>query len=149
MPTTTPAWAPTTARVAAYVTSRTVLYDQPGVDTPAGDFTDQTMPTGQQVTQMISDACAWVSSAVGTLDPQLNDLATAAAALYTAALVELSYPTRDADVTSTAAQLFARADELRGDLATKNNGTTGTSGGAALLPVSTFPDSPWWGDYNL
>lgn len=144
----TPTWAPTTVQVASYVTSRTVDYATPGSDTPAGDFTADTYPTAAQVRNIINDACAWVVAGVGTLDASLVDLARAAAAVRSAGMVELSFPIRDADVSSTADAFLREADKLMERLHLTNTGKTGTdvAPGTTLLPQYTFPDPAWWGD---
>jgi len=142
-------WTPASAHVAAYVTSRTVNYADPGSDNPVGDFTATTYPTLTQVNQLIQDACAWVAAEVGSvIDPGLDDQATAAASLRAAALVELSYPIRDADVSSTAGLMFEQAESMRRTLALANAAATG-SNPDSVLPSYSFPDPVWWGDRNI
>lgn len=148
--TTLPSWAPALADVAAYITSRTLDNGIPGDSTPAGDFNEGTYPTDAQVTGIIPGSCEWVTVKTGVVDPTLYDLAKACAAVRTAALVELSFPTRDAEV-SNAEALLAQADSMRADLAGANIALTGTdpsSGAGALVPQYSMPAPVWWGDLN-
>jgi len=146
-----PAWAPTLIQVASYIPGRTVAVDSVS-DALATTFSATTRPTGVQVTQLITDACAWVLLRTGTIiatgpsAAPLATMATATAAVRTAGMVELSYPVRTAEV-NTAAQLLAQADKMLDELITANT-TAGASdaGPAVLLPTGSFPPPPAWGD---
>lgn len=145
-----PTWAPDLPTVGAYVTSRTLDNQVPSDPTPTGTFTEDTYPTDAQVTGLIPGACQWVLVAAGVIDSTLTSLATATAAIYTAALVELSFPTRNADVENAQA-LLALATAQRADLAGANIAITGVDPSTAaheLVPQWAMPNPDWWGDYN-
>jgi hypothetical protein len=145
---TAPAWAPDLPAIGAYVTSRTLDNATPGDATPTGTFTEDTYPTDAQVEGLIPGVCGWITAITGTIDSTLYDLATATAALRVAALVELSFPVRDADVTN-AEQLLAQADAARADLAAANVAITGTNPHTApLVPTWSMPKPLWYGDLN-
>lgn len=149
-------WAPSLAQVADYVTSRTVDMATPGSDTPLGTFTSGTWPTDIQVTRLIDASCLWVMTATSAIDPTLMDQAANTVALRTAALIELSYPIRNASSSSStidpvATALLAAADAARVDLVLKQQFITGTNPTpvGSALPVYSFPDPQWFGDRNL
>jgi hypothetical protein len=143
-----PTWAPELTDVAAYITSRTLDNALPGDATPTGSFSEDTYPTSAQVNGLITGACVWVTLTAGTIDATLVEAAKQCAALRTAALVELSFPTRDADVEN-AEQLLAQADAMRADLAAANVAVTGANlHTAPLVPQWSMPDPAWWGDLN-
>lgn len=147
---TLPAWAPDLAAVASYITSRTLDNALPGDPTPTGSFNVDTYPTDAQVTGLIPGSCQWVTVATGTIDAALYEAAAACAALRTAALIELSFPTRDAEV-SIAETMLAQALALRTDLAGANIAITGVDPSTSaheLVPQWTMPDPVWHGDYN-
>lgn len=147
---TAPAWAPALTDVGSYITSRTLDAGAPGDDTPTGTFTEDTYPTGVQVTAFIDGACEWVLVKTGTISATLTDLAKQTAAMRIAGLVELSFPQRDADVTN-ADSLLAQADASRADLAAANIAITGvdpSSPAGALVPSYSYPPPVWWGDFN-
>lgn len=141
-------WAPGLVQIGAYITSRTLDASTPGSDTPTGTFSEDTYPTDSQVEQIVPGACGWVSALTGTIDPSLTDLATSVAALRVAALVELSFPIRDADITN-AEQLLTEATNARADLAAANVAITGTNPHVApLVPEYSMPCPVYWGDYT-
>lgn len=148
---TAPSWAPDLAWVGAYVTSRTLSGSDIGSDTPTGTFDGTTWPTAAAVNALIGDACAWVTTLTGPIPAELFDQAAAVAALRSAAMVEMSYPVRDADVTSTAAVLLEQANRARDELVTAMTYATGTAPtlAATALPSYSFPDPSWFGDRNL
>lgn len=146
-----PTWAPTLAQVGSYVPARTAAVDTIS-DALLGTFTAATRPTGDQVTSLISDACAWVLLrtgeiiTTGTQAANLDRMATATAAVRTAGMVELSFPLRDGDL-NTSAQLLALADTMLTQLV-EANATAGAVDASepALLPTGQFPDPVPWGD---
>lgn len=147
-PSQPPAWAPTVERVADYVPNRTLVTAAGQPNAAALTFNDSTRPTGDQVGRLIVDACAWVQVSTGPVDESLWALATATAALWAAAAVERSYPTRQGDV-STADALTQQAQRMRTDLQRANEVITGQDPDdpdAALLPVWQFPQPVEWGD---
>ena len=144
------AWDPTTVQVADYVTSRTVSAATPGDDTPLGDFTADTYPTGDQVNRIIQGSSSWVSAEAGSIDTTLYDLATTVAALHAAAMVELTYPERNADVSVVAERLLDEAHRHLETL-TRANAGIGQSGpdAVSMIPQYSFPGPPWYGDKDL
>lgn len=128
----TPIWTPELTDVGAYVTARTTTVG------PGNTFTADTYPTADQVDGIIGNVCAWVSARVGVVDESLEDLATMAAALRTAGLVQLSYPVREGDVEN-AAELLKQATEALDTLeaSQERNSSTGT-----LRPKGKFPTAP-------
>jgi hypothetical protein len=147
-----PTWAPTLAQVGSYIPARTAAVDTTS-DTLLGTFTAATVPTGDQVTTLISDACAWMLLRTGEIittparRPRTwTRMATATAAVRTAGMVELSFPLRDGDL-NTSAQLLALADTMLTQLV-EANATAGAVDASepALLPTGQFPDPVPWGD---
>lgn len=148
---TDPVWAPTLVQVAGYIPARTVAVATVS-DGLLGTFGATTRPTGTQVTQLITDACAWVLLRTGTivttgpLADALATFATATAAVRTAGMVELSYPIRNAEV-NTADQLLKQADAMLTELVTANASAGAADGSPpTLLPTGAFPDPVAWGD---
>lgn len=139
----TPSWAPTREHVADYVTSRTVDTDTPGDDAPTGTFFEHTYPTGDQVDRLIASATAWVLNVTGPVVTDLEGTARDAAALRAAALVEMSYPERDADV-EVANVLLEQALAARTELAAANRAAGGVGVGTAATPLGCFPDAAIW-----
>lgn len=142
----TPTWAPSLEAVADYITSRTLDSSTPGDDTPLGTFTPTTYPTDVQVLRLIDGASSWLTNAVGTLVPALEDSASAIVAMRTAGLVELSYPERDADITIGPTLLNEANAALEGlKAANVAGGGVGVTVGAT--PLGHFPlPSCWRGD---
>lgn len=142
--TDTPGWTPSLAQVAAYVPHRTLVRDTASTissqDTYLFTFDDTTTPSGDQVTQLITDACAWVTARVVSLNSALEDLAGAAAALLAAAWVERSWPD-DASSLQRANDMEKRADAMLRDLIDANNaaGGTGDYGLDIAVPYWSFP----------
>ncbi|GAB3250966.1 hypothetical protein [Kineosporia babensis] len=95
-------WAPTLRQVAVHIPSRTRSQDSYGddVNRPLGTFTEDTYPTGDDVSRLIGASVAVVSGMVGrpVVTPAYG-LASAATALWAAYWAELSWPERDADVS--------------------------------------------------
>ncbi|MCA1570786.1 MAG: hypothetical protein LC798_10815 [Chloroflexi bacterium] len=141
-------WAPTLTQVADYVPGRTRPASVGAVDAPLGTFTADTVPTGEQVARLAAAAAAHVAAAVGTVDPSLYVLASAAAAQRAAAYVEYAYPERDADV-NTGDVLLALADATLDRVASANLAVSGTTVGAAAVPYWSFPDATVHGDLDL
>lgn len=149
---TAPSWAPDLPRVAAYIPHRTMVKTT-GTQTAslALTFNENTQPTGAQVTLLIGDACARVSGRCGDIAESLQPLATAVAALLTAALVERAYPTNQNDV-ATSDSLEAQGEKMLDELATENEALTGDDPGdpaAHVMPVWSFPEPVPWGDEDL
>ena len=83
-----PVWAPSVQDVAALLRARTK--DDSGRE--AGDFTDTTRPTGDEVSRLIVMGCADLIANLGTDVPDsLQPEARALAALKTALYIEQSY----------------------------------------------------------
>lgn len=150
-------WAPSTAQVADYVTARTLDLSNPGSDTPVGDFTANTYPTATQVGRLIDGATAWVRAALSAplvvTDATLTPIATTAAAIRAAGMVELSYPERDGDL-NTAKLLLEQAQLMLETLSERNNTALVVSGAAVvdaskLAPQYSMPAPVWHGDLNL
>lgn len=134
-------WAPSTAQVAAFIASRTLL---PSGDY-AGDFTSATRPTGMQVNTIIALLVSEIAGTVGVTStvlatvPELAEQATWVAALGAAAMVELSYfPEQVRTEQSSYPDLDSRYTEALDRLiySVAEGGE-----GESLSPVSTFPDT--------
>lgn len=146
-----PEWAPTLEQVADHIPTRTRNAAQAGDTALLGTFTSVTEPTDEQARRHISAACSEVLGAVGGTIPSvpafLAGLAGEVAALRAAADIELAYPNRNADV-SVYEQLNQRADAaLQRLIDAVNDAGAGPEGG--LVPVHSFPQPPWYGDYPL
>lgn len=148
-------WAPTTAQVADYVTSRTIDFTTPGSDTPVADFNANTVPNNDQVGRLINGSCAWVLAGLTsplTTGADVLALAAACAAVRTAGMVEASYPQRDDDI-NTGKLLLDQAFEMRASLDAANTADAYTNSGPTnptqLVPIFSFPDPLWYGDRNL
>ncbi|MFI7449544.1 hypothetical protein ACIBQX_18755 [Nonomuraea sp. NPDC049714] len=146
-----PSWTPSLEQVADHIPTRTRDAAQAGDTALLGTFNSQTEPTDEQALRHIKAAVAEVLGAVGGDIPAtpafLGELAGEAAALRAAADIELGYPNRNADADRWA-QLDQRAkDVLQRLIDAVNDAGSGPEG--ALLPVYSFPDPPWHGDYHL
>ncbi|MEV4179938.1 hypothetical protein AB0J28_00645 [Streptosporangium canum] len=145
-------WAPTLEQVADHIPTRTRDATTPGSDALLGTWNEHTTPTAEQANRYIASAVAEVLGAVAGTVPAtptyLAGLARKAASLRAAADIELAYPDRDADVR-VFEQLDQRAKDALQRLidAVSDSGSTGTEG--SLLPVWSFPDPGWPGDYPL
>lgn len=81
-------YAPTITEIGARLSARTLTPSGKRV----GDFTDETSPSGAQVSELIEDAVTIVSSAVGTdLDNEYWKMAKAACISYTCMSIEIGY----------------------------------------------------------
>jgi hypothetical protein len=149
-----PSWAPTLDRVANYVPGRTLVGAVDGYGNAINIFDASTHPTGQQVTALIADACAWVMLKTGPIDPSLTDAATAVAAVATAAAIERTWPDNSKE-TQIATELWAQAVSMRDDLWRANEAKTGKDPEdplAQLMPVYSFPIASQiapWGDVTF
>lgn len=143
---TTAPWRPTVQEVASYVTRRTKI---PG-GILAGTFTTQTEPTAAQVELLIGQAVDHVSSAIG-IEPcngQLQRDARAAAALYAAILVEVSFfPETTSNQGSSAVRLESLFNGRIKTLAAaveaecgQGGGGGGDAPGSGALPAGHFSD---------
>jgi hypothetical protein len=146
-----PDWAPSLQQVGSHVPSRTRSVT---TNDPLGTFSDDTAPTGTDVTQLIADACTHVQALTGLPVPaEATGQAQLAAALWAAYWVELGWPERDADV-SVASQLRTDAEaatKAAVALVTVTGGATTVdpTPGDAALPSHTFLDPPLWADTTL
>lgn len=148
-PTAAAAWAPSLPQVATYVPERTVTLTTPGEESALNTFSDDTTPTSAQVTDFITAAVRHVQMKVGaSIDATLYDAATAAAAMRTAGLVELSYPVRDGDL-NVGDRWIKLADDAIEQIRTANADPTAGTRPDPLLPVYSFPDPPVYGDIPL
>lgn len=144
-----PVWTPSLDKVADLVPARTLSSIlTPGEEEYLGTFTSTTTPTDEQAERHIIAAIAYVRSTAGAvIDSTLYDDATHAAAVTAAAFIELSYPTRDADL-STYDRLWALAGTLTASLADANSAVTGGASTLeqSLLPQWSYPSPVPWGD---
>lgn len=147
-----PSWAPGFEHVADYITSRTVDAQTPGSDRPSGTFSQWTYPTDMQVSRLIEAACGWVISVTGPVVPIIEDTARSVAAMRAAAMVEMSYPLRNDEITEVAQALFAQASAGRDELVSANRDGGGAVVSGATPPRGCFPpapsyllDGPGWG----
>jgi hypothetical protein len=146
-----PSWTPSLEQVADHIPTRTRDAATPGDTGLLGTFSSVTEPTDEQARRHIAAAVAEVLGAVGGTVPAtptfLYELASEAAALRAAADIELAYPNRNADIDRFP-QLDQRAkDTLQRLIDAVNDQGSGPEG--VLLPVYSFPDPPWHGDYHL
>lgn len=150
-PAATVAWRPDLWNVAAYVPRRTLVGAVDGYGNALDTFDQTTLPKGNVVDRLITDACAWVLLLAGPIDTTLYPAALGCAAMRVAALVELSYPDNRDDLTN-AKDLLAQADAWRKDLAAANH-ALGEDDPATtaddLLPVWLFPRASPAGDLLL
>lgn len=91
------AWSPSLRDVGNHIPSRT---RSETTNEPYGTFNDDTAPTGESVSGLIGAAVATVGGMVGTpVVAPAYPLCLAAAALWAAYWVELSFPDRDGNVS--------------------------------------------------
>lgn len=137
---TAPAWAPTPADVAPLVSDR---------DLTAGAFTATTVPTVDQVTDLIASIARTVESIVGPVPATLHDLASRCVTYGAARDVDLGYTSgRARDERPRALdydELYQRAlDDLRTAIA---SGGDHSAGRPRVRwhgpPASTLPGSRW------
>lgn len=148
---TTPDWTPALWDVADRVPGRTLVKGANGSNVEVMTFSASTRPSDTQVARLITAAVAWVTAVTGpAIDPTLHDLATATAATYTAASVELGYPerqsTNEKDAQALGATLLKQAEAMRKDLATRNDVLIGEEPAVfEIAPVWSFPPAaPDW-----
>lgn len=147
-------WTPSLEQVADHIPTRTRPVEPPGSTEYLNTFTAQTTPTDEQARRRIAaavvevlGAVASINAAIPTTPTYLPALASEAAALRAAAMIELAYPDRDADV-EVYTQLDQRATAaLQRLLDALTNADPGSDGN--LLPQYAFPAPPWWGDHHL
>lgn len=140
-------WRPDLATVATYISERTVTVTAPGVQEPVGTFTADTTPTAEQALVLIEQATRYVITKVGTVAVTLYEPARDAAAMRAAGLIELAYPSRDADLNVGDRWLKLADDAITG-LRTANS-NPGAATPDALLPVYSFPDPPPYADIPI
>jgi hypothetical protein len=138
-------WAPTLAEVADCIPSKTVNVSLPGSEDPIGTFTDDTRPTGVQAQRHVDSAVSSVLGFAPTIPTALEPVAKSAAKWRAAADIWLSYPDRDADITSAYAALDARA-RLEWDKFTNAAGDQGVSTDTSTVPYWNFEEAPEWAD---
>jgi hypothetical protein len=96
-------YQPTVDEIGARLGARTLTLDGGRV----GTFNSETRPTAQAVTELITDAVAVVSSAVGaTLDSEYWRMARTAVIAYTCMSIELGYYPESTDATDSAYRAF-------------------------------------------
>lgn len=90
-------WAPSLRDVGNHIPSRTRSVT---TNEPYGTFNDDTAPSGESVSGLIRSAVATVAGSVGfPIKEAAYPLCSAAASLWAAYWVELSFPDRDANVS--------------------------------------------------
>lgn len=135
-----PNWTPSVAEVAALLRARTKVAG----GKEAGTFTEETRPTGAEVERLIQQAVRRVATNTGaepcTANLQLD--ATAAAALYTAMLIEQSYYPEQTTGTGNS---FSSLEKLWKDqitmLTTAVGEQCGSSDGEAPGPGDQMPSA--------
>lgn len=142
-----PTWAPSVAEVAALIRARTKMAG----DIEVGTFNEDTRPTGAEVERLIAQACRRVSTAVG-VEPCSDELradAGAAAAVYTAMLIEQAYwPEQTTAAGSSFKSLEAlwkgQIETLEVAVSEQCGGGESGEGGAAGSPLARggFDDLP-------
>lgn len=142
---TIPDWTPALWDVADRVPGRTLVKGANGSNVEVMTFSASTRPSDTQVARLITGAVAWVTAATTpVIDLSLYDLATACAATYTAASVELGYPerqsTNEKDAQALGATLLKQAEAMRKDLAARNEILIGESPEVfEIAPAWSFP----------
>jgi len=142
-------WAPTVTDVARHIPTRTRDTKTPGSDKLLNTFTVNTTPTDAQAQQVIDDIVAALTAEFGDLPQHVGHSPDIAAAARTAvewraaADIEVAYPTRNADL-NVYPLLNARADTARRTLQVAL--AAAGAGQVDLIPVSSFPPPPGWGD---
>lgn len=134
-------WIPTREQVAAIIPRRTHVGSTTGWGTTQETFSDVTTPTARTVDVLISQAARWVEALTGPIiQASIEQSATDAAAMYTAALILLQWPDGDGD-RDIAKTLLAQAIDMRKLVAAANVADTGTDPVApvAVMPVWSFP----------
>lgn len=121
------AWAPSLRQVGNHIPSRTRSETS---NEPYGTFNDDTHPTGESVSGLIGSAVAAVGGMVGhPVVSAAYPLCQAAAALWAAYWVELSFPDRDANVS-----VYARLREDAILLTTQAEAVNVGAGGGTVDP---------------
>lgn len=142
---TDPDWAPSLVKVADRIPGRTLVKTTVGGNAEFSTFDQSTRPTAAQVLRLIDDSVAWVQLVTGpTVDLTLWSAATACAAVYTAAAIELGYPERQSpnekDAQALGATLLKQAEAMRKDLAARNDVLIGENPEVfEVVPVWSFP----------
>ena len=151
-----PSWAPTLAQVAVHIPTRT--REVGAADDYAGTFNASTTPTSAEVTELVAQACTFVTSRTGlpivTTPTEVPDTCALAAALWAAYWVELAYPERDADLAvydrlRTDAEAATKAAVALNTAAGGGATTDPPDGGgtaSTALPSHSFPAAPAWAD---
>lgn len=145
--TTPPAWTPTLEQVGGCIPAKTVNVNLPGEETYLYTFNDDTVPNAERAQSIINDAASSVAQAVTVVQPSSETLAANAAKWRAAADIWLSFPNRDADISSEYAALNARANtELA--LFIEANNRADTAPDSDPVPYWSFPDPTVYGDRN-
>lgn len=139
-------WVPSLRQVATLVPGRT-LGQTPNAGGPIfnGTFTATTIPTSDQVAEIIDDAVAEVMAAVGTVAGELTDTARSVAKMRAAGKVLLAYPI-GGDLSAGQSWLN-RSDAALLQLVEQNEVLVpGTGGATSVLSAYSFPDPADWAD---
>lgn len=144
-----PTWLPGRSEVAAYIPHRTLVRSLSSTvesaDGYAWTWDSTTTPPGTTVDKLISDGAAWVSTRLAVVNSTSEALANTCVAIYTAAMIERSWPQDDQSL-QRANDLERRLDVLMKDLIEANNVSNGTGDyGIDISPQWSFPpaDSRW------
>lgn len=142
-----PAWAPSLAQVAGYVPHRTLVRADASIvasqDTYQFTFDQTTIPTADQVTQLIGDGCTWMTAIVAPLNPMSEPMAGLLAGLWAAIAVERGWPEDDTSL-QRASDMEKRLDTLTKALIASNTAANTQDGVAyptPVLPQWSFPPS--------
>jgi hypothetical protein len=146
MPAEPPEWTPSVEDVAAHIRART----KNPAGKEVGTFDATTRPTGEEVERLISKGVRRVMTQVG--DPcteELREDAGAAAALYTAMLIEQSYFPEQTTATGSSfnslmklweGQIKVLDEEVARECGGAAGGEGGGADGKAILTPAAYTD---------
>jgi hypothetical protein len=117
------------------------------------DFTDETLPTGTDVTGLIDSAVGDISGLIGPdIDPDYFDTAKVLCVYLAAANVELSYYPEQAVIANSMydklmarynAKLTQLLEDLELDVDGSSDGGVGVADGWSTIGGG-YPDPYWW-----
>ncbi len=147
-----PTWTPGRTRVANYLPHRTLVRDL-STTTSSQDvllmtWDNTTTPTGVQVERLIADGVAYIAARMTPVHANSEAGAAVLVCLYTAAMIERSWPHDDQSL-QRANDLERRLDLMLADLVEANNASNGTDDfGIEIAPAywSFPPADPCYDD---
>jgi hypothetical protein len=146
-----PTWLPGRSEVAVFIPHRTLVRSLSTMTGSADEYAwtwdSTTIPPGTSVDKLISSGAAWVTARVSPVSSACEALARTCVALFSAAMIERSWP-QDDQALQRANDLERRLDVLLADLIAANNASNGTGDyGIDIAPVWSFPSPNLGWDY--